>query len=77
MKFYNWDDSKLRLENQPIVPIITNEEMAPSILEVISKIADDATYKDLFRKTFGDERIYKNIAQFEYTLISAKSNMTK
>src|SRR5690606_25302570 len=34
MKFYNWDGSKLRLENQPLVPIITHEEMNSSIVEV-------------------------------------------
>lgn len=82
MKFYNWDGSKLQLENQPLVPIITHEEMDSSILEVIGKIKDDAQYKELFRKAFGDEnitpdRIYKSIAQFEYTLISASSKYDK
>lgn len=78
MQFYNWDGSKLKLENQPLVPIITHEEMDSSILEVIDKIQDDIAYKDLFEKAFGDaaitpERIYKSIAQYEYTLISANS----
>lgn len=78
MKFYNWDGSKLQLENQPLVPIITHEEMDSSILDVINKIKDDADYKDLFRKTFGNEnitpeKIFKSIAQFEYTLISSNS----
>lgn len=80
--FYNWDGSKLSLENQPIVPIITHEEMDSSILEVIGKIQNDTSYKDLFKKTFGDEkitpeRIYKSIAQYEYTLISADSKYDK
>jgi len=78
MKFYNWDGSKLNLESQPIVPIITHEEMDSSILNAIEKIKNDPEYKDLFKKTFGDEnltpeRIYKSIAQYEYTLISANS----
>ena len=82
MKFYNWDGSKLQLENQSLVPIITHEEMDSSILEVIGKIQNDADYKDLFKKTFGDEsvtpdRIYKSIAQFEYTLVSANSKYDK
>ena len=82
MKFYNWDGSKLSLENQPIVPIITHEEMDSSILEVIGKIQNDVSYKELFQKTFGDEtitpeRIYKSIAQYEYTLISANSKYDK
>ncbi|WP_179351968.1 cytochrome-c peroxidase [Winogradskyella vidalii] len=78
MNFYNWDGSKLQLENQPLVPIITHEEMDSSILEVISKIEIDPEYQALFEKAFGDdnmipERIYKSIAQYEYTLISANS----
>ncbi|MGE8552452.1 MAG: cytochrome-c peroxidase [Chryseobacterium jejuense] len=78
MKFYNWDGNVLQLEDQPLVPIITHEEMGSSILEVIGKIKDDVMYKDLFKKIFGDEaitaeRIYKSIAQYEYTLISANS----
>lgn len=82
MRFYNWDGSKLSLENQPIVPIITHEEMDSSILEVIGKIQNDIAYKELFQKTFGDsqitpERIYKSIAQYEYTLVSFNSKYDK
>ncbi|MDM1506221.1 cytochrome-c peroxidase [Myroides odoratimimus] len=78
MKYYNWDGSKLQLENQPIVPIITHEEMNSSIVEVLDKIGTDIEYKKLFKKAYGDEsmtpeRIYKSIAQYEYTLISADS----
>ncbi|MGE8525634.1 cytochrome-c peroxidase [Chryseobacterium rhizosphaerae] len=78
LNFYNWDGNILQLENQPLVPIITHEEMGSSILEVIGKIKTDLMYRDLFRKAFGDEtvtaeRIYKSIAQYEYTLISANS----
>lgn len=78
MNFYNWDGSRLQLENQPLVPIITHEEMDSSILEVISKIDGDDTYTELFRNAFGDdeitpERIYQSIAQYEYTLVSANS----
>jgi len=82
LKFFNWDGSKLQLETQPLVPIITHEEMDSSILEVIGKIKDDATYKEMFKKAFGNQeitadRIYKSIAQFEYTLISANSKFDK
>lgn len=82
LKFFNWDGSKLQLETQPLVPIITHEEMDSSILDVIEKIKDDASYKTLFQKAFGDEnitpdRIYKSIAQFEYTLISSNSKYDK
>jgi len=79
---YNWDGNKFTLESQPIVPIITHEEMNSSILEVIEKIKDDPEYKNLFKKTFGDEniigeRIYRSIAQYEYTLVSANSKYDK
>ena len=78
MRHYNWDGNILQLERQPLVPIITHEEMNSSIMEVIAKLRDDLTYKEMFRKAFGDEqitadRIYKSIVQFEYTLISANS----
>ncbi|WP_437918847.1 cytochrome-c peroxidase [Sphingobacterium sp. LRF_L2] len=78
MQFYNWDGNILQLEKQPLVPIITHEEMNSSILEVISKIGADTSYKSLFQKAFGDEnisaeRIYRSIAQYEYTLISSNS----
>lgn len=78
MQYYNWDGSKRQLENQVIVPIITPEEMHTSIVEVITKIKEDSSYQELFKKAFGDrqitpERIYQSIAQYEYTLISANS----
>lgn len=78
MKYYNWDGSKLDLESQAIIPIITHEEMASSIFEVIEKINGDMDYVELFRKTFGDDeispdRIYRSIAQYEYSLISSNS----
>ena len=82
MQFYTWDGSKLQLENQALVPIITHEEMDSSILEVIGKIQNDVVYKDLCNKAFGDEaitadRIYKSLAQFQYSLISANSKYDK
>ena len=82
MQFYNWDGKILQLEKQPLVPIITHEEMNSSILEVIGKINNEQEYKELFKKAFGDEnispeRIYKSIAQYEYTLISANSKYDK
>ena len=82
MDFYNWDGSKLSFEKQAIVPIITPEEMNASIGEVIEKLKDDPEYTELLIKAFGDEkmtpdRIYKSIAQFEYTLISNNSKYDK
>jgi len=82
MKFYNWDGNKLTLESQPLVPIITHEEMNSSILEVIGKLKAEHDYRELFRKAFGDEnitsdRIYRSISQYQYTLISANSKYDK
>lgn len=78
MNHYNWDGNILVLEKQPLVPIITHEEMNSSIMEVIGKLQQDPEYKELFRKAFADEeitaeRIYRSIGQYEYTLISANS----
>lgn len=78
MKFYNWDGNILELEKQVLVPIITHEEMNSSILDVIKKIRGEPEYQNLFERAFGDEditpeRIYRSIAQYEYTLISANS----
>ena len=50
MKFYNWDGNILELENQPLVPIITHEEMNSSIVEVIGKLKLDQEYSELFFK---------------------------
>lgn len=82
LKFYNWDGNILQLEKQPLVPIITHEEMNSSILEVIGKLENDPDYKKLFKKAFGDknitaDRIYRSIGQYEYTLISANSKYDK
>ncbi|MEH1008840.1 cytochrome-c peroxidase [Winogradskyella sp. ECml5-4] len=78
MQFYNWDGNKLQLENQPLAPIITHEEMDSSILEVIGKLESDPSYIELFNKAFQGEGItadgiYNSIAQYEYTLISSNS----
>lgn len=78
MAFYNWDGNILQLERQPLVPIITHEEMNSSIVEVMRKLGDEQAYHVLFRKAFGDERItpdriYRSLAQYQYTLISANS----
>lgn len=78
MQFYNWDGNILKLENQPLVPIITHEEMNSSILEIIRKLEHDQEYADLFFKAFGNaeitaDRIYRSIAQYMYSLISFNS----
>lgn len=78
MQQYTWDGHKRQLESHVLVPIIAHEEMNSSILEVIDKLRKTPDYPDLFRHAFGDtsitgERIYRSIAQYQYTLISANS----
>ena len=82
MKFYMWDGNMLDLEHQSLIPIITKEEMNSSILDVIGKIKNDPIYKDYCRKIYGDDnitadRIYKTLAQYQYTLVSADSKYDK
>src|SRR5690606_16855108 len=48
------------------------------VLAIIAKLQKDATYPALFRQAFGNdeitpERIYRSLAQYQYTLISANS----
>ena len=78
LRFYNWDGHILQLEKQPLVPIISHEEMDASIVDVIGKLTDGTEYPWLFRNAFGDDevtadRIYRSIAQYLYTLVSADS----
>lgn len=78
LKRYNWDGNLMALEKQVLIPIVTHEEMNSSISQVIGKLRTDARYPALFRKAFGDEaitseRIYRSIAQYGYTLISANA----
>lgn len=78
MRFYNWDGNLLDLQKQVLVPIVTHEEMDARISQVILRLQQDQRYPELFRLAFGDaeitaDRIYRSIAQYEYTLISADS----
>lgn len=75
---YNWDGNILQLEKHALIPIITYEEMDFSILQFIKRIQDDVPYKVLFLQAFGvinpsSELIFKSLAQYQYTLISANS----
>lgn len=82
LKSYNWDGNIRQLEKQPLVPIIAHEEMNSSIVAAMAKIKTDTAYGTLFQKAFGNdsitpERIYRSIAQYEYSLISANSKYDK
>lgn len=78
MNLYNWDGHIQQIEKQPLVPIISQEEMDASVVEIIKKLERDDAYKTLFNKAFGDDkitpdRIYRSLAQYMYTLISFNS----
>ena len=74
-----WDGAVTELSTQPLIPIITHEEMDSNILEIIDKIKNDIEYQQAFKKAFGDsqingKRILESLTQFMYTLISANLN---
>lgn len=82
LNVYMWDGAILDLSKQPIIPIVTHEEMDSSIKVGIEKIQDEQSYQELFRNTFGDPEITRNrilnsLAQYMYTLISANSKYDK
>ena len=79
---YMWDGAVIDLKDQPIIPIITHEEMDSSISEVLRKIQKEDTYIKLFKRAYPDgeitsERILECLAQFMFTLISANSKYDK
>lgn len=78
LRHYNWDGSQSSLESQVLVPLLTPEEMGSSIVLVKNKLQALPEYREMFAKAFGDEevtsgRIFKSLAQYEYTLVSANS----
>lgn len=82
LKIYMWDGAVTELSTQPLIPIITHEEMDSNILEIIDKIKNDTEYQQAFKKAFGDsqingKRILESLTQFMYTLISANSKYDK
>ncbi|MDO4880144.1 MAG: cytochrome c peroxidase [Capnocytophaga sp.] len=79
---YMWDGVITELHRQPIVPIVTDEEMGETLQNVENKIKDDPEYKILFKKAFGSDTfsrdgMLKAITQYMLTLISANSKYDK
>ena len=82
LNVYMWDGAVVDLKEQPIIPILTHEEMDASIVEVINKLSADKTYVQDFKNAYGDERINSDrilasIAQYMYTLMSFNSKYDK
>jgi cytochrome c peroxidase len=74
----HWDGGIVNLEVQPLAPLTAPNEMAEDINNVISKLNQDAKYKQLFKAAFGDETINSQrmllaITQFVGSLVSADS----
>lgn len=77
-----WDGGVINLESQPINPIENPVEMDEKIQDVVTELGTDAEYKQSFKNVFGDEtvnsqRIFKALAQFMATLVSANSKYDK
>jgi len=77
-----WDGGVVNLENQPINPIENPVEMDEKISDVVAELGALPEYKPMFRGAFGDEtvnsqRIFKALAQFMATLVSADSKYDK
>lgn len=79
---FMWDGVITELHRQPIVPIVTDEEMGETLEGIENKIKNDPEYKSLFKKAFGEENfsrdgMLKAITQYMITLISANSKYDK
>ena len=77
-----WDGGVNNLEVQPINPIENHVEMDMTVLEVITRLSADMDYKARFKAAYGDEtinsqRIFKAMAQFMGTMVSADSRYDK
>jgi len=72
-----WHGSVSSLERQILSPLESEIEMDNTMEEVISRLAADPDYMDMFEKVFGEgptpNHITDAIASFERTLISADS----
>lgn len=74
----NWDGSANSLEEQARGPIENPLELHESMANAVAKLQATPQYPPMFRKAFGDSiitenNIFKALAQFQRTLISATS----
>lgn len=78
MKNLHWDGGINHIEVQALSPLTAPNEMGESLENVLKKLNADSTYKRMFYKAFGTEKIssalmLKALAQFELMLVSANS----
>jgi cytochrome c peroxidase len=74
----HWDGGINHLEVQPLAPLTATNEMGETVEGVISKLQNDARYREMFRAAFGDEtvnsqRMLKALSQFMGMMVSADS----
>ncbi|HRE50993.1 MAG TPA: cytochrome-c peroxidase [Flavitalea sp.] len=78
LKEMHWDGGINHIEVQPLAPITAPNEMAEDIGNIIAKLEQDGTYREMFRQAFGDEEITSQrmllaLTQFVASLVSADS----
>lgn len=77
-EFQFWDGRRGTLEDQARDPVVNPVEMNAQWANVVSRIAGDASYLDMYTAAFGtsdvtEDRTVMAIAQFERTFVSAES----
>ena len=58
-----WDGRARTLEDQVLQPITNPDEMGATLLEVVRRLADRPTYRDLFRSSFNEDVTAANLAR--------------
>ena len=79
---FHHDGGINHLEVQALAPLTAKNEMAETVENVIKKLKEDAQYRQMFQKAFGDDdinsqRMLKAITQFELTMVSANNKYDK
>lgn len=75
---FMWDGGVNHLEVFPIAPITNHLEMNESIAGVLEKLNADPTYRQMFKKAYGNDQItdqamLKALAVYMYTIVSYNS----
>jgi cytochrome c peroxidase len=78
MQHFGWDGAITSLQQQPIVPITSHEEMNENLPNIVAKLKNTSDYPKLFKKAFGSpeinaDGILKALQQFVATMISDQS----
>jgi cytochrome c peroxidase len=82
MPLLHWDGGINHIEVQALAPLTGPNEMAETLENVLTKLKNDASYPELFRKAFGSteinsQKMLKAIAQFMGSMVSSNSKYDK